>query len=47
MEKGGVNSTLPFLFLHFKGKSSKDYSVPFLDNGGKGIKFLLRQLQGF
>jgi len=46
MEKGGVNSTLPFLFLDFKGKVSKDYLLPFLDNGGKGIKFLLKQLQG-
>jgi len=33
--------------MDFKGKSSKDYLLPFLDNGGKGIKFLLRQLQGF
>jgi len=31
----------------FKGKSSKNCLLPFLDNGKKGITFLLRELQGF
>jgi hypothetical protein len=33
--------------IDFKGKSSKDYLLPFLDNGKKGIRFLLGGLQGF
>jgi hypothetical protein len=47
MEKRQGQFGSAFLFLHFKGKPSKDYLLPLLDNGGKGIKFLLRQLQGF
>ena len=33
--------------IDFKGKSSKDHLLPFLDNGKKGITFLLGGLQGF